>query len=228
MLSIATPALPEFAVFQARSGSQSATPHILLMTAGHPRRREAETLIKRVYRKAYGAKITTFYPCLLGIVDAQGDFAAVAGLRAADQSPLFCEHYLQSPIEQILHTPRRRIMEIGNLAPANNGQVRRMIRIITAFLQGAGFNQVVFTAVPLLHNAFKRMGLRPEFICAAHQDALPDSIADDWGSYYQLQPAVYCGDIHYGFEVLRLRHVADTERDTALRSGNRFRRHQQC
>ena len=161
-----------------------------------------------IFRRVYAARISTFYPHLIGITHQDASFAAVAGVRSAASHPLFAEFYLDAPVEDSIfaRTGRRvtrdRIAEVGNLAPASAGQARWLIATLTAYLYAAGFSWVVFTTVPTLHNAFARMGLRPIGLGAADVTRLDPALQDDWGSYYDAGPLVYAGEIRQGFQAL--------------------------
>jgi hypothetical protein len=171
---------------------------LTLLDPVHPCRTRAEAFVQAVFLKAYQASLTTFYPLLISIARQDGDYAAVAGVRPAGGEALFSEHYLDQPVEQLLGVARQKIVEIGNLAPASAGQARWLIATMTAFLAGAGFTHVVFTAVPRLHNAFSRMGLPLTKQADALRERLPEALAEDWGTYYDSRPAVYSGDIRIG------------------------------
>lgn len=171
---------------------------LALMDLLHPRRVHAEAFVQSVFRQAYGAQLQTFYPLLMSILFPGGEYAAVAGVRPAGSKALFSEHYLDEPVECILGVDRHKIVEIGNLAPASAGQARWLICTLTAFLGGAGFTHVVFTAVPKLKNAFTRMGLPLTKLADASAARLPPEQAVIWGSYYESRPAVYSGDIRIG------------------------------
>ncbi|WP_457666655.1 thermostable hemolysin [Thiolapillus sp.] len=177
------------------------SPVVVLMDRSHPRRPEAEKLVQRVFLDAYGARLTTFYPYLLAIHDAQGGYQAVAGLRPGG-GPLFCEHYLPQKAETLLHVPREVMVEIGNLATSGAGRIRWIIVALTAFLHGAGFSQVLFTITPLLRNSFARMGLPLTHLAAAEVECLPTDMARDWGAYYDCNPSVYAGYVPAGYEAL--------------------------
>jgi hypothetical protein len=170
------------------------------MDQRHPRRACAEAFVEAIFMQAYGARLQTFYPLLMNILFPDGDYAAVAGVRPAGSSALFSEHYLDEPLDRILGIERRRIVEIGNLAPASAGQARWLICTLTGFLAGAGFTHVVFTAVATLKNAFTRMGLPLTRHAEASADRLPPGQAAAWGSYYTSRPAVYSGEIHIGVD----------------------------
>ena len=172
--------------------------NLTLMDLLHPRRRAAEAFVQDVFYKAYQARLDSFYPLLVGIEYPDGEYAAVAGVRPAGGDMLFSEHYLEEPVDTLLNVERRKIVEIGNLAPASAGQARWLICTMTEFLTGAGFTHVVFTAVPRLQFAFRRMGLPLTRLADARQEQLPGDLEAEWGSYYNSNPAVYYGDIRVG------------------------------
>lgn len=201
-------------------------PDIALVDLSHIERPQTEAFVRAVFARAYGARLKQFYPLLLRITWPSGEYAAVAGVRPAGGEPLFSEHYLGGPIERRLGVERRRIVEIGNLAPASAGQARWLICTMTAFLSGAGFTHVVFTVVPALRNAFDRMRLPLERLACATREHLPAESRGDWGTYYDSKPAVYSGDIRVGFRAFRRLLVEQPElRDfchCAFEAGRRF------
>ncbi len=193
----------------ARSRQSLPELQLALMDPVHPQRALAESFMQAIFRDAYQASLTSFYPQLLTITRSDGEYAAVAGFRPAGSQALFSEHYLSEPVEQILHSPRAGIVEIGNLAPASAGQARWLICSLSAFLIGAGFTHVVFTLVPKLRNAFRRMGLQLEHLADASASCLPEAERAEWGSYYSYSPAVYAGDIVNGMPALRQLMASD-------------------
>ena len=196
---------------------------IRLLDSHHPRRRDAENWIRSIYLHAYQARLRRFHPWLLAVTKKDGRLASVAGFRPAGNGPLFSECYLDLPAEELLATPRREIVEVGNLAPASPGQARTMITTMTAFLHGAGFRQVIFTAVPQLYNAFRRLGLEPRKLAPALACRLPKD-ADYWGSYYDAGPRVYSGSILSGYRALHSHEKASGEITIqALEEGRRHR-----
>jgi len=198
---------------------------IRLMDPYHPGRQVAEGWVKRVYFHAYRARLEHFYPWLLAITNRLGRFVSVAGIRPAASFSLFSEHYLDRPVEELLQVPRQGIVEVGNLAPTSPGQARAMITTVTAFLHGAGFRQVVFTAVPQLFNAFRRLGLEPHELAPALPHRVPGG-AGEWGSYYAAGPRVYHGDISSGHAALSEQGAClDDLHQAALSLGRRSARH---
>ena len=185
-------------------------------------REPLEAFVRAIFLKAYAARISTFYPHLVGITRPDASFAAVAGVRPAATQSLFAEFYLDAPIETLIGArtgravARAGIAEVGNLAPASAGQARWLIAMLTAYLYAAGFSWVVFTAVPTLYNAFARMGLQPIGLAAADVSRLDPALQDDWGSYYDARPMVYAGDIRQGFQALDTRMLPELPRLRAL------------
>lgn len=195
----------------AASAAASMRLDLELMDPSHPERATAEAFVRAVFKDAYDARLSTFYPLLMSIIWPDSRYAAVAGVRPAGAEALFSEHYLGAPIEALLGVEREKIVEIGNLAPASAGQARWLICTLTAFLSGAGFTHVVFTAVPRLYNAFRRMGLPLLKHADARPDCLPAAQVREWGSYYNSKPAVYSGDIRVGERAFRKLMATDPE-----------------
>ena len=190
-----------------------------LMDPSHPERATTEAFVRAVFKDAYDARLTTFYPLLMSIIWPDNRYAAIAGVRPAGAETLFSEHYLDAPIEELLGVAREKIVEIGNLAPASAGQARWLICTLNAFMSGAGFTHVVFTAVPRLRNAFRRMGLPLLKHTDARPECLPAAEVREWGSYYNSRPAVYSGDIRIGERAFRKLISTDPElRDITRRA----------
>lgn len=181
---------------------------------GMPERGRLENFISGVYKKYYKTEIDQFYPNLLAIEshsDAnESSIKAVAGIRSAEYEALFSEYYLPDSLEETLfnvyETPisRETVVEVGNLAPANIGQMRWLITSIAAFLYSAGFKYIVFTGVPGISNAFKRMDLPLEVLAEARRSCLPEAIKNKWGSeYYKNKPMVFSGDIEQIYNIVK-------------------------
>jgi len=176
----------------------------------HPDRPRLESFISQVFKKHYHAQIDQFYPNLLSIETDEQEIKAIAGIRCAKDEALFSEYYLSNPLETELKNIfgrtifRNQVVEVGNLAPANVGQMRWLIASITGFLHSAGYQHIVFTAVPGVYNAFKRMNIPLEIITPAKQSCLPKAEQNKWGSeYYQLNPVVLAGDISKGYQLVK-------------------------
>lgn len=186
----------------------------------HPRRADLERFIQQRFRQVYGAEIREFYPVLLGLHGEADRMLAVAGIRSGASGPLYSEHYLDQPVDITLGrhyggiVAREHIVEIGNLSPAHLGQSRWLILTLCRWLHQQGFRKVVFTAVPILANALRRMGLRPILLGDANPARLPETDRNDWGSYYEKGPRVYAGDLVEGLALLNRGPSAELPAET--------------
>lgn len=180
-----------------------------ILTPGHPEWDATTAIIATVYRRAYGARLASFMPSFLKVSDKQGAFRAIVGIRKAVDQPLFLELYLDESIEKAIAAKanevvdRKSIIEIGNLAESRPGDARLGIIASTMYLHKLGYRWVVFTAVPQLLNAFRRLGMEPTPMLAADPERLPEDQRAVWGSYYAENPMVCYGDIAQGFASLR-------------------------
>ncbi|OIQ02988.1 MAG: hypothetical protein COS82_08700 [Zetaproteobacteria bacterium CG06_land_8_20_14_3_00_59_53] len=180
-----------------------------ILTPDHPDWAAATSSIAMVYRRAYGARLSSFMPRLLRVSGDDGEFRALVGMRLAAEEQLFLGVYLDEPIEQAIEArvgepvDRTCILEIGNLAESKPGDARLSIIAATMYLYTLGFRWVVFTAVPQLLNAFKRLGIEPIEIVAADPNRLSEEQRVVWGSYYDERPMVCFAGIERGFASLR-------------------------
>ena len=159
-------------------------------------RAEIERFIGDVFREAYGAEIKRFKPCLMSLRDHDNRLAAACGFRSAALEPLFLETYLDQPIEAVLSErvgfPVRRddIVGVGNFSVAEPGMARYLITAINDHLHDTSNQWAVFTAVPVLRNAFIKMGMNPVILGDANKSRLPPEEQEEWGSYYAQKPQV--------------------------------------
>jgi len=155
-----------------------------------------ERFIRDIFREAYGAEIKRFKPCLMSLRDHDNKLVAACGFRSASLEPLFLETYLDQPIEAVLSArvgfPARRddIVGVGNFSVAEPGMARYLITAINDHLHDTSNQWAVFTAVPLLRNAFIKMGLDPVILGDADKSRLPPKEQEEWGSYYEQEPQV--------------------------------------
>lgn len=178
-----------------------------LQDANDTGRQALEEFIHHTFKRAYGANVQHFLPRLMSLKNHQDNLLAAVGFHAAKNDPLFLEQYLDNPVEGVLseklgcHVQRRNIMEIGNLAVASAGGARGLIIALTSYIKGAGFDWVVFTAVPSLVNSFKKMELEIIPLMEAKKERLING-RDQWGSYYNTKPIVVAGNVRQGYEKL--------------------------
>lgn len=167
----------------------------------------AEQFISAQFLKAYGARLSSFMPELMGLYD-HGALSAVCGLRAADAGPLFLERYLEHPADLLLDeltgkpVDRRSLVEVGNLSISRPGYARHLVYWLTMHLHQIGLEWVVFSAVPALRNNFLRLGIPLVNLGAARADSLPAEEAASWGSYYTQQPQVTAVSVDAAFRAL--------------------------
>ena len=175
------------------------------------KRKQLEQFIHNVYSQQYDADVQHFMPLLMGFYGRTGDYLAALGLRFATSGPLFLEHYLDQPIEKKLaavthagqhEISRASIVEVGNLAAHHAGGTRWLIIALTAYLQGAGYDWVVFTSVPSLRNSFRKLGLRLHTLGPASESVLPAEEHGKWGRYYHTGPLVMVVNVHHTYGVL--------------------------
>ena len=176
----------------------------------HPLRARTEHFIADRYRQSYGAEVACFMPCLLAMLDVDGNIQAAAGLRCAGQGPLFAEQYLDTPVESLLSerfaspVARSQIAEVGHLSGVGNGAGRRLFPLIAAYLQSIHLDWAVFVATAPLRELFARIQLRPLALAPARAERL-GSMVPAWGSYYQHDPWVIGGPLHLGQHLLTAR-----------------------
>jgi hypothetical protein len=175
---------------------------------GSEERAGIEDFIRHCFAAAHGASISHFMPRLFSLRAKRGDLIAAFGLRAASNSQLFLENYLDRPVEAILqarlgHDVRRdEIIEVGNLSALYPGAARWLIVALTAMLHREGYKWVVFTGTAAVRNGFSRLGLRPVELGVASLERLPADEHASWGRYYENTPMVMAGDIAYGHHAL--------------------------
>lgn len=159
-------------------------------------RAEIERFIGDVFREAYDAEIKRFKPCLMSLRDHDNKLVAACGFRSAALEPLFLETYLDKPIEAVLTervgfpVGRDNIVGVGNFSVAEPGMARYLITAINDHLHDTSNQWTVFTAVPVLRNAFIKMGMNPVILGDADKSRLPPEEQEEWGSYYAQKPQV--------------------------------------
>jgi len=208
--------------------------NLLASDIGNPsstsQRADSEAFIRKSFAAAHGADIQHFMPILLCLRDRFCQPRAALGLRPAQNTPLFLEHYLESPVEAVLSDAfqqpvnRRGIVEVGNLAVGEKGEVRSLILAMTAFLYAADYQWVVFTIGPILINSFARLGLPLTDLGPARIEHLPLEERDNWGSYYQQAPRVMAGRVSDAHDFLMQYQIQETATQTLWQQAERVGR----
>jgi len=183
-------------------------------SSGQDRNRsDIEEYIHGCFLHAYGADIYQFMPTLMSLRSDEGVLLGALGLRLASDDKLFLEQYLDRPVEQLLaaniNSPvdRDGIVEVGNLAVSGSGSGggRWLITALTAYLHASRGKWVVFTAGPMLCNAFSRMGMDLIELGDADPAQLQTDDLSSWGSYYDQKPKVMAGRVECGYQILQQR-----------------------
>lgn len=183
--------------------------NIELVDIGHERRDEVERFIHERFAEKYAADVRHFMPHLLRLYTHAGETIASAGYRPASDGRLFLETYLDRPVDLVLSDmygepiSRDSIVEVGNMADSHPGTGRAGITAWTAYLSGMGYTWCVFTGVKMLRNGFRRLGVETRIICNADPARLDAGQIKLWGSYYETDPVVMCGNIMKGYWALR-------------------------
>lgn len=155
----------------------------------------AVELARAVYLRAYGATIAPRPHRFVVCIDlASGAAIACAGLSFAGRAPLFSEHYLDAPLEQMLagvfqrDVARRDIAEVTALAtiePTIGTELMRVVPLVCWYL---GLRGVLCTVTSKLRRCFDGMKLAFHPIAAADPARLPAIPGVDWGTYYDTRP----------------------------------------
>ena len=159
-------------------------------------RAELEHFIGNIFHQAYGAEIKHFMPYLMSLRDMDEKLIAVCGLRSASIEAPFLERYLDRPIEAVLSeyagipVERGDIIEVGNFSVAELGMSRYLITAIVDQLYTTSKQWAVFTAVPVVRNAFAKMNLNPVILGDADKNRLSTEEQAEWGDYYAQKPQI--------------------------------------
>ncbi len=166
-------------------------------------------LAQQTYRQQFGAETDPApdtFVILSGdepeSVDSPGELrGAVAGLTFASEARLFCEHYFDHPIEEMLakltdqEYSRSEIVEIGPLASTSYGSGGQLIAMLAELCWCNGAKIAVFTVTRQVHLMLRRMGYRTTELCRPSEEQLPEAQRGIWGTYYDLQPITVFVDV---------------------------------
>ncbi|TDG11868.1 hypothetical protein E2F43_15990 [Seongchinamella unica] len=197
-----TPFQQPLAPGAAPDGTPPFTVNSLL--ADDPGREKLEQYVAGVFYAAYGATVLEYLPLLFSLQQAGGIQAAL-GLRSARREPLFCEQYLDAPLERHVQQEfgatvnRGQLMELGNLAGSMPGQSVALYLMVVAALEQAGITHLVFAANRSVRRSIRRCGFPTRELADADPQRLGDR-ASQWGSYYRGCPKVMLADVRRGVE----------------------------
>ena len=167
-------------------------------------RERVERYIASIFSAAYGATVLEYLP-LLVYMEQDSGFQAALGLRSASHNALFCEGYLDAPLERQVSREfgrsvnRGQLMELGNLVSSRPGQAVSLYLLVVAALGQAGISHLVFAANRAVRVSIRRCGFVTRELCPADPVVLGDHAAQ-WGSYYEGNPRVVLADIPQAIE----------------------------
>jgi len=185
-------------------GAESYYPRILPCVETDSRREKLEQFISGVFQASHGARILEYMP-LLFAMERETGFSAALGLRRASDGSLFCETYLDDPVETLVQRlygvgcSRHQIMELGNLAASAPGDSALLYLVVTRALHLAGIRHLLFAANRAVRVSLRRTGFTPVVIGPADPSRLEDG-GRRWGSYYEGDPQVMLGDVALAWE----------------------------
>jgi hypothetical protein len=197
-------AMPQLHSIADHSSILNQGPRVSWYGQGDRHREKVERYIADIFRTAHGATITEYLP-LLCMLERDMDPVAALGLRSATRDTLFCERYLDEPIEVATarefgqRVPRSEIMELGNLASSASGDAVFLYLLATAAMGFGGVRYLTFAANRSVRLSIQRCGFDTRVIC----DADPACLGADrelWGSYYEGDPKVVFADLHQAMQ----------------------------
>jgi hypothetical protein len=164
-----------------------------LVSRQHRLRERVEGLVRSVYARQYGARVTSFPEAMMALVDLDGEPICVAGIRFG-LADCFSEIYLDEPIEKVLArasgapVARDRILEVTGLASARLGSSFTFLQEVVEYGRTQGMRWGVFTATGRLRRVIGASCLPVIEIAPARPERISNPL--DWGTYYQTDPWV--------------------------------------
>ncbi|HIJ44247.1 MAG: thermostable hemolysin [Rhodospirillales bacterium] len=159
----------------------------------HPLRQAAESLVRTIYAKQYGAIPREFPEMLVALLNKQDQPVCVAGVRFGEDG-YFSETYLDGPLEAALSAAagklvsRQTILEVTNLACIRIGSSFMLVHEIVAHCRGQGMRWGVFTATRRLRRVIGASCLPLLKLVPARRRRVANPL--DWGTYYETDPWV--------------------------------------
>jgi len=170
-----------------------------LIDGDSPDREDLEDRVRAGFGSHFGASIAGFMP-QLALYRHRSGKSGVIGVRCARDEPLFLEHYLDVPVQNVIAeaagqpVSRTRIAEVGQFVVDDPDIVGSFFRNLVPFLRAEGYDWVCFTGTNRVRAILKRVGLHglPVAAAAAERAASTD---DRWGNYYDHEPVVIIGKL---------------------------------
>jgi len=180
-----------------------------------PLRADIEDYVRRVFAKQHAAVVREFPDRLVAIMGSDRAPLCAAGIRTAEDG-FFSECYLKAPVESVIAcvsgtaVARDQVIEVTSFASERPGHAFMLLDHITQLGRAGGRSWGLFTATEKLRRCLERAGLAIITLSSASAEAVPNR--EDWGRYYEANPAVCAMHDHHAqpirFRPLRGRPVA--------------------
>lgn len=190
------------------------------------RRLETQAFIAQGYRRAFGARLQSFYPSLIVLSRSDEQLCGAVAARYAEGQTLFIEQYLDHPVEREIArmatkpVSRSSVVEIGSLCVTRPAMTYPFISMIGSWLQAYGVEWLVFSLTRTLQRLFQRAEVDMFDLGPANAHRLSSS-DNDWGSYYDHDPRVMAARLDQGLVNFHLHHPAILQ--SAARQENKYK-----
>lgn len=189
---------------------------LAIVDRNHPDRADVEHYIAQRYSLAFDARLDTFMPTFMALMD-NNQIKSLCGYRVAGDEPLFLEQYLDQPADVLLaqvfakRVDRHQLIEFGQLASFSKGFSSLHFLLMTQKLVEQGYEWCVFTATDPLYAMMSRLGLDTVILAEADPSRIPNA-ATIWGNYYQYQPRIVAGHLSGALQHLQALFAARQHR----------------
>ncbi|MEX0943781.1 MAG: thermostable hemolysin [Pseudomonadales bacterium] len=175
----------------------------------------AQNLVAEEYRRHFGSAVS--HPLAYSLNLHQDDeLVGCMGFSPALDDTLFLEQYLDEPIESMIAATmrggaavfREEIVEIGSFAVRRRQYALPLMIEMAQAMLARGFTTAVCTATGPVAGCLGKLGIAHVRLARADASRIPD--ANQWGSYYALDPVVLGGDIAAGVQSIKGHYDACT------------------
>lgn len=165
-----------------------------LVTPYHPLRAKVEAHIRDVYGRKYGAVIEGFPHLMLALLEDSDSITCACGVRF-HTTGFFSTVYLDRPVAEVISEAfghqftNADILEVTTLASIRTGHAVQLVQQVVALARQLGKPIGLFTTTEKLRNILSLAGMK--MVQLADADAMRVKNAENWGRYYDENPAVY-------------------------------------
>jgi hypothetical protein len=168
---------------------------------------EARALSATEYRRHFDCTLRHAYPAYFCLYRGHR-LQAVCGFRSATRS-LFLDQYLDAPAWELagiefgrLIAPQQ-LVELGGFAVRKRALALPFMTTLAPALERSGFTHATATATLPVRRCLRRLGVDLRHLGNADASRLRDCDSD-WGTYYNMRPAVVVGAIADALATLRV------------------------